>query len=60
MEDGGSAVDVAIAAAICNGVVLQNTNGLGGGLSMMIHTHREGGIDIKLMLNKRVHMISLV
>lgn len=47
IEEGGSAVDAAIAAAFCNGVVMQGNNGLGGGLSMMIHTQKEGGMVVK-------------
>lgn len=41
LEKGGSAVDGALAALICNGLVGMQSMGLGGGMLMNIYVHEE-------------------
>ncbi|PAA93237.1 hypothetical protein BOX15_Mlig022354g1, partial [Macrostomum lignano] len=40
LTNGGSAVDAAVAAALCNAVIQYPITGLGGGGLMLVHSHR--------------------
>ncbi|KAL5277598.1 hypothetical protein ACFFRR_002681 [Megaselia abdita] len=44
MEDGGSAVDVAISVLFCEGVVVSQSMGIGGGFLATIYDHKSGKV----------------
>lgn len=46
MEKNGSAVDAAIAALFCNGIVNGHSMGLGGGFQMVIYSARERKTEV--------------
>lgn len=50
MEDGGSAVDVAISILFCEGVILSQSMGIGGGFLATIYDKKSGSV---LSLNAR-------
>ena len=44
MKKGGTAVDSAIAAMVCNGAVHSHSNGIGGGFFMTIFIKKENKV----------------
>ena len=50
MEEGGTAVDAAVAGMVCNGVFTSQSMGLGGGFMMTLHQKETG---TTLTLNAR-------
>jgi gamma-glutamyltranspeptidase/glutathione hydrolase len=48
LQDGGNAVDAAVAAALVAGVVMPEMCGLGGDLFAIVHSPAEGGVPLAL------------
>lgn len=46
MEKNGTAVDAAIAALFCNGIVNGHSMGLGGGFQMVIYSAKDRKVEV--------------